>query len=149
LIELFTQAHYTSSIQPDPGLSPLFKDVFRFHWMEESQHAVLDELEWLAEDATLNEAQRAEAVGDLLELVAGVDGMLQAQAQADAKYFLANVTQPLTAAEAERVGSALLAAYRYQYIGSGMAQTRFPNVLSGLLPAAQLERLQAALAALL
>ena len=26
--------------------SPLFKDVFLFHWKEESQHAILDELEW-------------------------------------------------------------------------------------------------------
>ena len=45
LIELFTQVHYIESIAPDEQLAPLFKDVFRFHWMEESQHAVLDELE--------------------------------------------------------------------------------------------------------
>ena len=32
LIELFTQAHYRASIEPDSELSPLFKDVFLFHW---------------------------------------------------------------------------------------------------------------------
>ena len=44
-IELFTQAHYRESIEPDSALSPLFKDVFVFHWQEESQHAIMDELE--------------------------------------------------------------------------------------------------------
>ena len=44
-IELFTQAHYRASIEPDANLSPLWKDVFLFHWREESQHAILDELE--------------------------------------------------------------------------------------------------------
>src|SRR6476469_7238036 len=31
MIELFTQAHYRSSIDPDADLSPLWKDVFLFH----------------------------------------------------------------------------------------------------------------------
>ena len=46
-IELFTQLHYRQSIDPDPELSELFKDVFLYHWREESQHATLDELEWV------------------------------------------------------------------------------------------------------
>ena len=45
-IELFTQAHYRQSIEPDAELSEVWKDVFLFHWKEESQHAILDELEW-------------------------------------------------------------------------------------------------------
>ena len=84
-IELFSQAHYRASIAEAPGLSPLFKDVFLFHWKEESQHAIIDELEWLREDAKLaSDAQRDAAVGDLIALVGGVDGILQAQAKADA-----------------------------------------------------------------
>jgi hypothetical protein len=38
-IELFTQAHYRQSIDPDAELSELFKDVFLYHWKEECQHA--------------------------------------------------------------------------------------------------------------
>ena len=52
-IELFTQLHYRQSIDPDAELSELFKDVFLFHWREESQHAILDELEWMRHDAGL------------------------------------------------------------------------------------------------
>jgi hypothetical protein len=41
-IELFSQAHYRSSIDPDENLDPLWKDVFLFHWREESQHAIIN-----------------------------------------------------------------------------------------------------------
>jgi hypothetical protein len=47
-LELFSQAHYRASIGIAPDLSALFKDVFLYHWREESQHAILDELEWIA-----------------------------------------------------------------------------------------------------
>ncbi len=69
-IELFTQLHYRSGIDPEQEIDPLWKDVFLFHWREESQHAILDELEWKREDARLSEAERDRAVNDLIELVA-------------------------------------------------------------------------------
>lgn len=149
LIELFTQAHYTESIAPDAQLSPLYKDVFRFHWMEESQHAILDELEWLADDAKLDVEQRGRAVTDLIELIGAVDGILQAQSAADATYFIDQVGTTFTPHEIGRIRETLLRAYRYQYIGSGVERTRFPAVLKGLLTSAQLERVLLALAPLL
>src|SRR4026207_475067 len=88
-IELFTQLHYRQSIDPDKDLSELFKDVFLYHWREESQHAILDELEWVRHDAELTAEQRDRAVDEFIELVAAVDGILQAQATADAAYFSA------------------------------------------------------------
>ena len=64
------------------GLSPLFKDIFLFHWKEESQHAIIDELEWIREDAKLASSEaRDAAVDDLIALVGGVDGILQGQAR--------------------------------------------------------------------
>jgi hypothetical protein len=45
-IELFTQAHYRASIAAEADICELWRDVFLFHWKEESQHAVLDELEF-------------------------------------------------------------------------------------------------------
>jgi len=57
-IEIFVLAHYRESIDPDPDLSELFKDVFLFHWREEAQHATLDELEWRREHQRLSPAQR-------------------------------------------------------------------------------------------
>ena len=46
---------------PTAELSELWKDVFLFHWKEESQHAILDELEWQREDATAHRGASATA----------------------------------------------------------------------------------------
>jgi hypothetical protein len=77
-IELFTQLHYRQSIDPDTDLSELFKDVFLFHWKEECQHAIVDELEWVRHDAGLTVEKRDRAVDEFIELVAAVDAILQA-----------------------------------------------------------------------
>ena len=82
-IEIFSQAHYRASIEPDTQLSDLWKDVFLYHWKEESQHAIMDEIEWRAEDARVTPRQRDEGVTDLIALVGSVDGIVQAQAAAN------------------------------------------------------------------
>jgi hypothetical protein len=144
-IELFTQLHYRQSINPDPELSALFKDVFLYHWKEECQHAVLDELEWVRHDTGLTAEQRDGAVDDFIELVAAVDGILQAQAIADAGYFAANCGRAVHEAEARAIGAAFLKAYRWQYIHSGAQHPHFGKVLSSLITENQSHRIQAAL----
>jgi hypothetical protein len=145
-IELFTQAHYRQSIDPDPELSDLWKDVFLYHWKEESQHAILDEMEWLREDAKLDAAQRDSAVNDLIALVGAVDGILQMQSKADADYFLAVCGRPFSNAEAESIRATVLRAYRWQYIVSGVQEPRFLEVLGSMITAEQGERINQALA---
>jgi hypothetical protein len=147
-IELFTQAHYRQSIDPDDALSALFKDVFLFHWKEECQHALLDELELVRHDALLTTAERDRAVDEFIELVAAVDGILRSQAAADAAYFAANCGRPVDAGEARAIEAAFLAAYRWQYIHSGAKHPHFGKVLSGLVTESQGRRIEAALATL-
>jgi hypothetical protein len=147
-IELFTQIHYRESISSDAGLSELFKDVFFFHWKEESQHAILDELELKRHDATLTAEQRDRAVDELIELVGAVDGILQAQAKADACYFVANCMRDVGEAEAKAVETGFLKAYRWQYIHSGVQHPQFVKVLSSLITDAQGARVRSALATL-
>jgi hypothetical protein len=147
-IELFTQLHYRQSIEPDTRLSELFKDVFLYHWREESQHAILDELEWVRHDARLTGEQRDRAVDEFIELIAAVDGILQAQAKADAGYFAATCGRKVDEAEARAIEAAFLKAYRWQYIHSGAQHPHFGKVLSSLITEDQGQRIQAALTAL-
>ena len=144
-IELFTQVHYTQSIAPDAELSELLKDVFLYHWKEESQHAILDELEIVRNDAEMTAGQRDRAVTEFIELVAAVDGILQAQTKNDASYFVAACGRTVDAAEAVAIEAAFLKAYRWQYIYSGAQQPHFQKVLSGLITKEQGQRIQAAL----
>ena len=148
-IELFTQQHYRQSIAECEGLSPLYKDVFLFHWKEESQHAILDEIEWREEDRKLSHVQREQAVEDLMELVAAVDGILQQQAKADASYFIAVSRAAFTAQQQAAIAEQFLSAYRWQYIVSGIQHTRFTKVLSELTTQAQMTKINNALAPLI
>jgi hypothetical protein len=147
-IELFTQSHYRQSIDPDTELSELFKDVFLYHWKEESQHAILDELELKRIDAGLKTDERDRAVDEFIALVAAVDGILRSQVGADARYFTANCGRPIGTLDARDIEAGFLNAYRWQYIHSGAQHPHFGKVLSGLTTDDQRRRIDAALATL-
>ena len=143
--ELFTQLHYRQSIDPDKNLSPLFKDVFRYHWLEESQHAIMDEIEWERLDRTLSWEARDRAVDDFIELVGGVDGLLQIQAKADAEYFVRTCGRLLPGDERQAIEKGILKAYRWQYIISGAQHQHFIKVLTTFITEQQRARIQEAL----
>jgi hypothetical protein len=147
-IELFVQAHYRASIDRQVDICPLWKDVFLFHWREESQHAILDELEFAAEDRRLDAQQRSAAVDDLIGLVGAVDGILQAQAAADARYFMRCTSSYFTQDEAAQIRDKILKAYRWQYIVSGVMEPRFRTILFATIDAADATKIQNALAPL-
>ncbi|MEW6119947.1 MAG: hypothetical protein AB1593_07650 [Pseudomonadota bacterium] len=144
-IELFTQLHYRSSIEPETHIDPLWKDVFLYHWREESQHAILDELEWKREDARLSEAERDRAVDDLIALVGAVDGILQAQAKSDSHYFIGLCRRPFSAAQVKSIQDTVLKAYRWQYILSGVNDVRFASIIGSMVNEAQARRIAEAL----
>jgi hypothetical protein len=145
-IELFVQAHYEQSIAPREEICPLFKDVFFYHWKDECQHVMLDELEWTAEHERLSEGARDGAVDDLIALVGAVDGLLIAQSKADAKYFTRIAGRAFAADETALIESAVLAAYRWQYIISGVQHAHFARLLTSMTTPAQMARIQDALA---
>ena len=145
-IELFSQAHYRSSIAPDADLSELWKDVFLFHWKEESQHAIVDELEWRRCDARLtargtrSRRRRPDRARRRRRRHRAM------QAQADADYFLRCAGRAFSAAEQAAIHDTMMKAYRWQYIVTGAQEPRFAEVLKALVTPAQMERIGGALA---
>lgn len=145
-LELFSQAHYRASIGTAPGLSELYKDVFLYHWREESQHAIMDELEWLREDARIDVAERDAAIDDMIALVTGMDEIVQAQASADAAYFVQVAGRHEHAAQ---IAETVLKAYRWTYIVTGALEPRFGKLLTDMVTETQMARIQAAMAPLM
>jgi hypothetical protein len=145
VIELFTLVHYKSSIERGTNICPLFKDVFLYHWKEESQHAILDELEWRREDDRMAGMSKDSEVDDLIQLVVAVDGILQHQATSDAAYFLEASRGSHAPSRATQIERLFLDAYRWQYILSGTSLPRFQNVLGSMISSQQLERIVSAL----
>jgi len=148
-IEIFTQVHYKKSIEPAGDLSALWKDVFLFHWKEECQHAILDELEWQREDAKMSTEERDTAVADLIDLVVAVDSILQAQSAADARYFCGASERTFTEDDRKTIEAGILRAYRWQYIVSGIQDGRFMGMLIGMINDRQAEKITTALGPLL
>ena len=150
-IELFTQAHYRRASSPTTALSPLFKDVFLFHWKEESQHAILDELEWTREDAQARPPQSATRRST-------TSSPWSARSTASSRRSrrptsATSATSPSLATPARsmaRAGArASCKAYRWQYIVSGAQHPRFVKLLTGMITPAQAERVTRALAPLM
>lgn len=148
-VEIFTQAHYLQSIRDDEQLSPLFKDVFYFHWVEEVQHATLDEIEWQRVHDAMSAAAVDAAVTDFIELVRMVDRILQAQASADGEYFCSCAGVFLDRERSNAVKACLLKAYRLQYLVSGARIERFQRALSSKLTSEQQRRVEGAFAPLI
>lgn len=148
-IELFTQTHYRQSIDPDNQLSTLWKDVFLYHWKEESQHAIMDELEWVRENDKLSSAEREQAVTDFIDLVIAVDNILQAQSSHDTGYFVSNCSRAFATEERNNIEATFLSAYRWQYILSGVQQTRFAEVLGTMINNEQSKRVMSALSTIM
>lgn len=147
-IELFTQEHYKQSIEPGEDICPLYKDLFLFHWKEETTHAMMDELEWPREDAKLSPEERDRAVDELISMVGSIDGILQEQSRADVAYFLQSSPRSFNEESVQRMRNGVLKAYRWQYIFSGVEHKRFQALLRTLTTQEQRQRMEHALAQL-
>ena len=144
-IEIFVLTHYRQSIGTDEGSSDLWKDVFLYHWREESQHAIIDELEWRRVDARLTPTERDAGITEFIELVGAVDSILKLQAESDASYFLKAAGRDFSAKDAVAIRDSMLSAYRWQYIVSGAQEERFLKILQSLITPAQMNRIATAL----
>jgi hypothetical protein len=147
-LEILSQLHYRQSLDPDDNLSPLFKDVLRYHWLEESQHVIMDELEWKRLDKKMSWEAKDQAVDEFIELVGVVDRILQIQAQADAAYFARTCGRQLPEDQHQAVEKGILKAYRWQYIISGAEHPHFIKVLTSFITERQGARIQGAMASI-
>jgi len=148
LIGLLVRSHQRLSSVAQAQIDAQWAEALRAQGDEAAGSAALDERAWRLEDARLEPAARDRAIGDLIVLLGMIDGILQAQARADAKYFGAACGRRLAQSDRARVEGGLLNAYRWQYILSGVQAPHFSALLTGMLNAEQHGRIAAALAPL-
>ena len=144
-IEWFTQQHYLSAMQGSDQLDPLTREIFRFHWMEEAQHARLDHLETLRFFREATEGEREQAIEDLVWLLAALDGVLQQQVVHDLANFRTYLGRSLEAPEWLEVQQHLLRAKRHCFIESGVQHPNFQELFLLVTHPSQRSRVQRAL----
>jgi P-aminobenzoate N-oxygenase AurF len=148
-IEWFTQLHYVTSIKDDETLDPFTQHIFKCHWLEESQHARIDHLETLRAFAAMSDSEKDIAIGELIELVSAVDGLLQQQAGLDVDNFERYLGRQLSASVRQDVHARVLDAKRYTFIESGVTHPNFQELFGAVTTPAQQQRVQQALTGLL
>ena len=128
-IEWLTQLHYLSCFEGDESLDPFTRDIFKSHWLEESQHARMDHLETLRAFRPMSAEEKDRAIDDLIELVSAVDGLLQTQARLDIENLQACLWRRLGPPEQHEILAGVLAAKRYTFIESGVTHPNFLDLL--------------------
>ena len=149
IIEWFTQLHYIEHVRDDSDLDGLFRDLLKFHWMEEAQHAKLDTLliGEVAEHLTLEE--RETAIDEVLELGGAIDGLLAQQIGLNIEALEKVTGRTFTAAEKEEITTNTQRAWRWTFLVSGLEHPNVVKVIGELttLGPGKIEGVAAALSA--
>jgi hypothetical protein len=134
-IEWMSQRHFQESIHDDGTLDPQFKNLLKFHWMEELQHAQLDTLMVEAIAAEMNQDQIDAAIEGYLAVGGFLDDGLAHQTKFDLEAFEAASGHTLAASERERFIGIQHQANRWTYLGTGMTHANFLETVGRLSPA--------------
>jgi len=132
MIEWFTQMHYVEHVRDRSDLDGLFRDLIRYHWMDEAQHAKIDSL--LIDEITreISEQDRETAVDELLELGGAVDELLSQQADLDLVSLETAIGRKLSTEEETEIKRNTLRAYRWTFLVSGLEHPKFIQIVSEL-----------------
>ena len=146
MIEWFTQLHYVEHVRDRAELDELFRDILRFHWIDESRHARLDSLliEEVASD--LGPEEREAAVDGLLELGNAVDGLLAQQVELDIDALQLATGRTFSESEREEIRIHQQLAYRWTFLVSGLEHPNFVRIVEQLTASGAEKLAQAATA---
>jgi hypothetical protein len=149
LIEWFVQLHYTAHVMDQADLDGLFRDLLKYHWLDEAQHAKLDTLliAELVEELPL--AAREAAVDELLELGGAIDGLLQQQIAMNVEALGLATGRVFTEAQRQEIQDQTLRAWRWTFLVAGLEHPQVVHLVSDITVAgpAKLRQVAQALAA--
>ena len=147
MIEWFTQLHYLEHVRSDERLDGLFRDLIKYHWIDEATHAKLDSLLINEIVGPLSPEQREHAVEELLELGGAVDGLLSQQADLDIESLQRATGRTFAEHERQDIKTNIQRAYRWTFLVSGLTHPTFVKIVGELTERGR-RRLEAAAEAL-
>ena len=126
IIEWFVQVHYTEHVLNKNDLDGLFRDLLKYHWLDEAQHAKIDTMliAEMVEDMTM--AEREAAIDEVLELGGAIDGLLQQQIGMNIDALEVATGRVFSDAERDEITAETLHAWRWTFLVSGLEH---PNVV--------------------
>jgi hypothetical protein len=132
MIEWFTQLHYVEHVRDRGELDELFRDILRFHWIDESRHARMDSLLIDEVAGELTTDDREQAIDQLLELGGAVDGLLAQQIELDIDALQQASGRTFTNDERDEIRAHQRRAYRWTFLVSGLQHPNFVRIVEQL-----------------
>lgn len=137
-IEWMTQEHYLRSVRGSVEMDPKFKDMLRFHWVEEAQHARIDMLLIDKMTAQSSEDDLREGVRGYLRICRRLKRLLGQQVELDMEAFV-RAGGSLDDAQRERWREVQGAAYREAFVLSGLRHPKLQATVRRCLPEGMVE----------
>jgi hypothetical protein len=135
-LEIITQAHFVDSMRESEEMEPLFKSLFRYHWMEEAQHAKLDVLELKKLRECASEEQVQQAIDDYFDICDAFGGLLAQQAKLDVVSLQRAVGRTFSPAELDEIEAAQRRSYHRAFLYDGLTSPQFIEFLKEHYPQA-------------
>ena len=119
-------------MRDEADLDELFRDILKYHWIDEAQHAKADTL--LMNEATrdLSDEERERAVDELLELGTAVDGLLAQQVEMDIEALATATGRTFSDDEKEEIRTHQRRSYRWTFLVSGLEHPNFVKIVEQL-----------------
>jgi hypothetical protein len=132
MLEMMTQHHYTDifrSSEERESLDPTFVKIFKSHWIEESRHVKLGQLEIGRNAAAVGQDKCEAAIDELLEIGGAFDGILKAQVDMDVESLERLAGRKLSEPAKSDVRAAQHDAYRYTFLVSALRNPSFREMV--------------------
>ena len=138
-IEWMTLDHYVASVRGKETIDPMFRDLLRFHWLEESQHAKMDWLVVQELAAGLDQAEIEAGFQAYVQLLHFFNQGMRGQAELDLASLKQAITREWSPAEEDFYLESQHAALRLTFVRSGMLNQTFLQLLETLRPGSAIE----------
>lgn len=132
MVEWLTQLHYVDHVRDSMELDPLFRDILKFHWIDESQHARADSLLIKEVAGVINEQERSAAIDELLGLCSTLDKLLAQQTYMDIDSLAKVMERTLSDEDRREIFNHQRQAYRWTFLVSGLEHPSFLQVVNTL-----------------
>jgi hypothetical protein len=132
MIEWLTQLHYVEHVRDRKELDGLFRDLIKYHWTDEAQHAKIDSLLIDEIIREIGDEDRETAVDELIELGGAVDGLLSQQADLDLESLEKAIGRTLSDRDKAEIKRNTHRAYRWTFLVSGLEHPNFVQIVREL-----------------
>jgi len=144
-LEIITQTHYVDAMRDRAELEPLFKSLFKHHWIEEAQHAKLDALEVVKMRKAASPELVQQCIDDYFGIAGAFAELLAGQGKLDVGSLERATGKQYTEEQRTAIEAAQRKSYHRAFLGSGVTNAtflaflgeHFPNALPGAAKAAE------------